>query len=124
MSEQVRVVTQHCRGLLFIAFEGPGRQSITFISNVKSSSIQRSLSNDAKKFLINARHLTHSTSPTSHQTLGKPNRHNDLRQRLFGLTIPEPGGKCTGRAHTTETISRHPIIMSIDTTKTITLKQD
>jgi len=89
MLEQMRVVTRHCRGPLFIAFEGHGRQNVTFISIIRSSSIQRSSSNDAQKTLS----LMHVSSRVRrrqcHVGPREAHRHDDLRQRLR-LSILEP----------------------------------
>jgi len=60
-----------------------------------------------KNLVINARHITHLAPPMSN--LGKPNRRNDLRQRLLGLNVLEPGGKCTGMVCMTKTMTRHSV---------------
>ena len=44
--------------------------------------------------------------PNVTSDLGKPNRHIGLGQRLFGLIILEPRGKCPDRVCTIEIMSR------------------
>ena len=88
-------VTRHYIGPLFIALAKIGRRSVITASTVRSPSIQQFTTNDSKKPLINACHVTRPVPPTSRQPRELQSSHRSWTKtlrinhaRVWGVSVP------------------------------------